>query len=561
MALSTKQSRVKAEYKMYQDISDKIKLYDDRVVDIKDLGEQGLDEKMLYLLKQIYERKSILKEISELVISNSNIDKQKELEDKLLKSDSFFCSIKEEDKKAVEKAFETQGENLARTPEWQSFHMIFTVMDQLALMNRAEIYHDKLNELGKKAKNFAEVKQKTKNEIRSVEKQHLKQSYKWWDNKIKEGEKQRNRHREKYKKLNDLELEGQKKMKEYQEEYNKATEQHQKEQKKYGPKWVGQYGAKVEKIEKDMEALSGKLQKIDDQRNIALRALTAGNDYLKTLQDKRNNDRLNKALNEYENAYRETFEKTDSTIPQSVERQQWIESCQNSARKFMEKQKLHKGNHKNSTEFNAMMKVMDDILEYSEDKVQEGKMPPFGVLLDNLQKSAEFYSKKKNEQWRPFPTTMRTTRLKMADALGSWAESMTHGMPKGEPQKVREKDLTAFYESKGKEVRTPIKLGPNKLDHNVIPNVHKMLDKMNECFKDTLHMEENMEQICKDFQTVCTLEKISYSLGYESGDDVKNMKLSDVMDTLTQVYDYKPQEKVNDKTVEQELGEMDLAEL
>ena len=209
MALSTKQSRVKAEYKMYQDISDKIKLYDDRVVDIKDLGEQGLDEKMLYLLQKIYERKSILKEISELVINNSNIDKQKELEDKLLKSDSFFCSIKEEDKKAVEKAFETQGENLARTPEWQSFHMIFTVMDQLALMNRAEIYHDKLNELGEKAKNFADVKQKTKNEIRSVEKQHLKQSYKWWDNKIKEGEKQRDRHREKYKKLNDLELEGQ----------------------------------------------------------------------------------------------------------------------------------------------------------------------------------------------------------------------------------------------------------------------------------------------------------------------------------------------------------------
>jgi hypothetical protein len=41
---------------MYQDISDKIKLYDGRVVDIKDLGEQGLDEKILYLLQKIYER-------------------------------------------------------------------------------------------------------------------------------------------------------------------------------------------------------------------------------------------------------------------------------------------------------------------------------------------------------------------------------------------------------------------------------------------------------------------------------------------------------------------------
>ena len=138
---------------------------------------------------------------------------------------------------------------------------------------------------------------------------------------------------------------------------------------------------------------------------------------------------------------------------------------------------------------------------------------------------------------------------------------MTHGMPKGVPQKVREKDLTAFYESKGKEVITPVKLGPNKLDSSVIPKVHEMLDKMNECFKDTLHMEENMEQICKDFETVCNLDKIRYSLGYTSVDDVKNMKLSDVMDTLTRVYDYKPQEKVNDKTVEQELGEMDLAEL
>ena len=188
-----------------------------------------------------------------------------------------------------------------------------------------------------------------------------------------------------------------------------------------------------------------------------------------------------------------------------------------------------------------------------------GKDRPFEFLIRDLKETAQTYRKEKNKQHRLFPSTMRVTRLKLADLLESWSERMQSGMVKGKPDKTREKKIEAFYETKGKPEKTKVNLGPNKLNRDVIPKVHQMLDKMNESFKDTLLMEETMDEICANFKTVCNLEKIAYSLGYPSTDDVKNMRLSDVMDTLSQVYQYQPsKENVNNKTVDQELKEMDF---
>ena len=64
MALITKQNRVRAEYKMYKDISDMIKLHDDTMIHINDLGNLGLEKGMVEVIQKLYERKGILKEIS-----------------------------------------------------------------------------------------------------------------------------------------------------------------------------------------------------------------------------------------------------------------------------------------------------------------------------------------------------------------------------------------------------------------------------------------------------------------------------------------------------------------
>ena len=329
--------------------------------------------------------------------------------------------------------------------------------------------------------------------------------------------------------------------------------------KKIGTYLVGPLEKQADELNTKREVLEGKMALIEKESNKTLKRISEHSQKLEKLEKDRQNNELDSSLKEYEDTYRETFGETNAEIPQNTDRDEWIKSCQNTAKKLLEKQKLHLGKHKNSTEFTAMMKALEAIRDHSEEKFEYGKDRPFEFLIRDLKETAQTYRKEKNKQHRLFPSTMRVTRLKLADLLESWSERMQSGMVKGKPDKTREKKIEAFYETKGKPEKTKVNLGPNKLNRDVIPKVHQMLDKMNESFKDTLLMEETMDEICANFKTVCNLEKIAYSLGYPSTDDVKNMRLSDVMDTLSQVYEYQPpKENVNNKTVDQELKEMDF---
>ena len=554
MALITKQKRVQAEYGMYEDISDMIKLHDDTMISINDLGNLGLEKGMVEVIRKLYERKSVLKEISEAELYNTAKDKKDKMEEKLRESDQFFAKIPEGVRKTIDKFFVNQPENLARTKEWQSFHMIFSGTEQLSLMTKAEAYQDKLKDLEEKKKKFLEVKKEAAKEIRNVENGKLKESYKKLERRIQRDKKEYDREADKLRKLTTLEVKGKQQLDKYGKALTEATNKMEGEKKRYGAKWVGQHGLQAQKIQKDIDQLNVKLQKVTNERQISERKLNALKDLIKSNEAERNNDALNKALHEYENAYRETFDEKDSKIPETVSKDDWIKSCQRSAKKLLEKQNLHKGNHKDSKEFSAMMQAMEDIINYPDPK----KNDSFDDLLEKLQKNAETYRKEKEGQFRPFPTTMRTTRIKMAKLFESWSTSMRIGLTTGVKQKDKENELNTFYENKGKPVKMPVKLGPNKLDRNVIPHVHKMLDKINENFKDSLRMEDTIEEVSADFNNVFNKEQIAYSLGYNSVNDVKNMRLSDVVSTLTQVYGYQPKENVNTKSVEQEIKEMDV---
>ena len=545
MALITKQNRVRAEYKMYKDISDMIKLHDDTMIHINDLSNLGLEKRMVEVIQKLYERKSILKEISEAEPYRLTKEKQDEMEEKLRVSDQFFANINETVRKTIDGFFVGQEENLARTKEWQSYHMIFSGTEQLSLMTKAEAYTDTLNEFDKKKKNFLEVKNETLNKIKYVEKQKLKRSYKELDRTIQKEQAYYDREMSKLKKLNSLDSKGQKKLEMYEKKLAEATTNMLMK-----PKW----NLQAQNLQKDIEQLQGKLDKVRSARDSTLTKLRITKERIQDLQTKRNNDELNNALHKYENTYHETFDGENKKIPETVSMDDWIKSCQQSAKKLLEKQNLHKGTHKDSPEFREMMQAMKDIISYPDEKSDFHFVARMAALKDK----AKAYSTAKEKQFRPFPSTMRTTRIKMANLFESWAESMQFGFTTGRRDKDKEKDLNTFYENKGKPEKTTVNLGPNKLDRNVIPQVYKILDKINEKFKDSLRMEDTIGEVSKDFEFVLNKEQIAYSLGYKSTDDVKDMKLSDVVNTLTQVYGYQPKENVNTKTVEQEIQEMDV---
>ncbi|MBR5597081.1 MAG: hypothetical protein IKW30_06720 [Lachnospiraceae bacterium] len=559
MSLITKQNRVRAEYKIYKDVSDTIKLHDDSMIHINDLGKLGLEKGMVEVIQKLYERKNILKEISEAELYHLTKEKSDEMEEKLRVSDQFFANINETVRKTIDGFFVNQGENLARTKEWQSYHMIFSGTEQLSLMTKAEAYVDTLNELVKKKEKFLKVKKETLDKIKYVEKKNLKRSYKELDRTIQEEQAIYDREHSKLKKLYSLEQKGVQKWQTFYTQQKKAFEMMDIEQKRYGSAWKGKYGLQAEKLQIDMDQLQVKLDKVKSASRITFSKVESMRKRLDKLKEERMNDELNNALHEYENTYHETFDGENKKIPEDVSMEDWIKSCQQSAKKLWEKQNLHKGNHNDSLEFTEMMQAMKDIVSYPDDRTNFNFVSRMTALKDK----AKAYSTAKEKQFRPFPSTMRITRMKMANLFESWVESVQFGVNIGWQNKYKENGLNTFYENKGKSEKTTVDLGPNKLDRNVIPEVHKMLDKINENFKDSLRMEDTIGEVSKDFEFVFNEAQIAYSLGYKSTDDVKNMKLSDVVNTLTQVYGYQPKENVNakdinTKTIEQEIQEMDV---
>ena len=278
---------------------------------------------------------------------------------------------------------------------------------------------------------------------------------------------------------------------------------------------------------------------------------------LADLEKRRNNDELNKVLKEYEDTYRETFEAKKHEIPQGIDEERWYASCNKQLKNLMKKEKLYSGNHKNSKEFNEMIQAMEAVMNYPEVGKKQGVS--YRTVLKQLKEKATFYKAEKDKQHRLFPSAMRRTRLAMVDALVNIADRTMDGMTKGEKQVKREKDLAAFFENKGKVEKTAITLGKNKTDSVSIPDVHKMLDEMNKNFKDSIYMEDRIEYVCKRYPDVFSREQLASSLGFESVNKVNNLKLSDVMYTLAEKYNYKPMENDSKEMNTEEKDEIDIS--
>ena len=555
MALWRKQARVKAEYRMYEDISDTIKLHDDTVVNIKDLGKQGLDYKTVAVVTKIHERKNILKEISELKLDDKNVKKQKQLEERLQKSDEFFINISDYDRKSIEKVFEKQGENLARTKEWQSYHMIFSGMDQLHLNYQSEMYRDKLDELNQKKNNFLQVREATKEAIEGFEKKHVIKNYKDVVQPMEREQKKLARLNERMGKITTAYSMGTAKLGKYNGDYGKNISLMQQYGTRGGAQYskqVQQYGMQAQQIGQKMQVLQGKLDKIQKAQEQTKKQIKEQTSVVREKEKIVVGSPLGNKLKEYQNAYRENFG-TKHMLPKSVEQERWIQSCQETAKKILQKQKLHAGERKNSKEFNAMMGAMEAIAKYKGER-------DFSELLKDVKDKSEKYTKEKKKQFRPFPSTMRTTRMKMAAMLGSWADTMQVGMEQSAPQKENEQELAAFYASGGKPGKVPAKLGNIVPDPKTAPHVLKMISAMDENFSGSLRLDDTVGEICDKFKDVCSIDKIAYSMGYgaKGGDQVKDMRLLDVMNTLAKTYGYQPKGNVKQKTVDQELKEMDV---
>ena len=85
-----------------------------------------------------------------------------------------------------------------------------------------------------------------------------------------------------------------------------------------------------------------------------------------------------------------------------------------------------------------------------------------------------------------------------------------------------------------------------------------MLDEMNKNFKDSIYMEDRIEYVCKRYPDVFSREQLASSLGFESVNKVNNLKLSDVMYTLAEKYNYKPMENDSKEMNTEEKDEIDI---
>ena len=119
--------------------------------------------------------------------------------------------------------------------------------------------------------------------------------------------------------------------------------------------------------------------------------------------------------------------------------------------------KLHQGNHKNSKEFNRMEAAYKIVEGWGQENVidvlKKMDKPPQTLqeALGLLKKETENYLKEKKEQWRPFPSERRTSRITAAEMLSGYVDSMLEDIQSLPPEKqalINQPTIDALAQSK-----------------------------------------------------------------------------------------------------------------
>ena len=140
-------------------------------------------------------------------------------------------------------------------------------------------------------------------------------------------------------------------------------------------------------------------------------------------------EEYNKVREEYNKVREETFK----YAPKEIDDLQ--PGIKQQANEWLKKAQTYADKHKNSKEFDAMINALKmaadwpDIKKYTEGMAKEDIPKDKTQVANYLKQQAEKYQKAKNDQWRLFPSRLRTHRLNMAKSIIDLAEDLQKGAP------------------------------------------------------------------------------------------------------------------------------------
>ena len=168
MGLKSRMEQIRKEYARYGNIKDTIKLNDGTIVPVgtlessstKNLPAETLPIKVL---TNILERKKILEDIIAYGEGTESKEKEEELQNRLNKNDAYFMELNQDQKSNIKRFFEKAVDNLARTEEWQNYHMVYTSLQGLGLRNLLNEHMNAKKDIQEKKEQFEARKEELQN--------------------------------------------------------------------------------------------------------------------------------------------------------------------------------------------------------------------------------------------------------------------------------------------------------------------------------------------------------------------------------------------------------------
>lgn len=278
MRLKNRINQLKEEYERYKNITETFKLQDGTEINIQTLDKSKILNNIgNNLLQKIYERKLILQEILRAAEQSNFKDKEKKLQSRLEKNDSYFANINVKETANIKNFFEKAAENLAGTEAWQSYHMTFTALQGLDLQKQIEDYIVERN-LRQAKKDAVEQRRKEVRDIaKRIQQKYPKEDPKDFISNYDEDEKNYSKLYEKYQNLEKEVGEDKKKLDEKKEKvdgYERALRELEDRIKnedenltylKTGLENVEKRKDVIETCEKDIAKHSGEINKINQE--------------------------------------------------------------------------------------------------------------------------------------------------------------------------------------------------------------------------------------------------------------------------------------------------------
>ena len=372
MTLRERIKEIQAEYKLYEYVEHPPKKTDNPTEFSK-------------MMLQIYERKKVLAEILKAYKSKELEKNEDALSAKLSESNFYFATLPQETRENFEQAFDQVNPKVKDTPEFQSYHLIYTgMMTNLKAIDMQGLASD------------------AQEKIESLKSEYLirKRNYDTLVNNFKEGLKKYPEAVQVYKDRNGVKdkLENNKKIaKALSEEFEqkKIAYKDDIEQKEQALSDMNKLkkAAKYEELYNLEEQLSNKNKEISETES-CIRYVD------ESLSD------INMARISLKEVGKHVSEYTHASMAPTYE------NFRKQVEGWVKKGTLHAGNRKNSVEFDNMMNACKNYLE-----LEDPNSPEAEGLIQKIQDEAQVYLDKKNEQHRPFATDLRKTRLALAKSI------------------------------------------------------------------------------------------------------------------------------------------------